>query len=70
MLSFTQLPPALEQGIYPLEKLSLSLPADLPAGEYAIEIGIDSAPYSPIYFCTDAPRHDAFYQVGEISIHN
>jgi len=25
MLSFTQLPPALEQGIYPLEKLSLSL---------------------------------------------
>lgn len=52
------------------EKFSLSLPADLPAGEYAIEIGIDSAPYSPIYFCTDAPRHNAFYQVGEIFIQN
>ena len=50
------------------EQLSITLPDNLPAGVYDVEIGIDSTPYPMIYFATDAPRDGAYYCVGQMTI--
>lgn len=50
------------------EKLAITLPEDVPAGNYVIEIGIDAKEYPMVYFATDAPRNGAYYRVGEIKI--
>lgn len=50
------------------EQLEVTLPADLPAGKYAVEIGIDAKEYPMVYFATDAERNGAFYRTGEICI--
>ncbi len=50
------------------ELVEITLPDDLPAGSYAIEISIDTKEYPMVYFATDAPRDGAFYRVGSMVI--
>ena len=49
------------------ETLSASL-EDIPAGTYAIEIGIISPHADVLYFATNAPRNGGFYEIGNIVI--
>lgn len=50
------------------ETFDIPLPADLPDGDYAIELSITAPQYPPIYWCTDAPRDENRYRVGNIQI--
>jgi len=50
------------------EAWQITLPEDLPAGTYNIEIGIETKDYPMVYFATDAPRNGGYYQMGEIKI--
>lgn len=50
------------------ENFTVQLPADMPKGEYALEIGIESDPYPTLYFATDAPGEKGFYQLGKMII--
>lgn len=50
------------------ERISVSVPSDLPKGKYTIEIGIFNDVNPLIYLCTDALRSGSYYQVGEIVI--
>ena len=50
------------------ENLQVVLPEGLKAGTYAIELGVDTQGYPQLYFATDAPRTDAFYRVGEVTV--
>lgn len=49
-------------------KISVTLPTDIIAGNYDIEVNIGNEQYPLIYLCTDAVRNDNYYQVGNISI--
>lgn len=46
----------------------ITLPDDLHAGRYDVEIGIVGEDTPRIYFCTDAERRDRYYKIGELSI--
>lgn len=48
-------------------QVTLSLPKDL-KGCCQVELGICDEEHPIIYMCTDAPRNDAYYQVGTIHI--
>lgn len=50
------------------ETLTVTLPDGMNAGTYAVELGVDTQGYPQLYFATDAPRADAFYRVGEVSV--
>ena len=50
------------------ETLTIILPEGMNAGTYAVELGVDTQGYPQLYFATDAPRADAFYRVGEVSV--
>ncbi|MBE6616645.1 MAG: DUF4832 domain-containing protein [Ruminococcaceae bacterium] len=50
------------------EKFSITLPCNMSAGEYDIEIGIYNEENPTLYLCTDAPRNGSYYKVGKINI--
>lgn len=48
--------------------ISLTLPEDIIAGKYDIELNIGNDMYPLIYFCTDAERNGNYYKVGKITV--
>ena len=50
------------------EEIKLKLPESIKKGEYSVEIGIYNSDVPVIYFCTDAARDGAFYQIGKITV--
>ena len=54
-------------GVSKLE-LCLMLPNDIEAGEYRVNVGILGEGYPTVYFATDAPYCDGYYEIGNISI--
>jgi len=50
------------------QQLSIDLPADAAPGQYQIKISITNDLVPMIYFCTNAPRHEKGYLVGEMNI--
>lgn len=49
------------------EKIVLSIPQDLPSGEYEVEIGIFDD-RSRVYLATDAPENGNFYSISSVTI--
>ncbi len=50
------------------ENVCITLPENMPAGEYDIEIGMYNDLNPVIYLCTDAVRNGSFYKIGRINI--
>lgn len=48
-------------------RLELTLPEELPAGSYALELGIVGEATPMIYLCTDAERNGRFYRLGTVT---
>ena len=50
------------------ERIVVSLPENIEAGEYDIQLGIYGQNYPMVYFATNAVRDDKFYKVGKIEL--
>ncbi|MBQ8508934.1 MAG: hypothetical protein IJ493_03405 [Clostridia bacterium] len=50
------------------ERISITLPDDLPAGDYNVELGIFNENIPLIYLCTDAERDGSYYHIGKVQI--
>ena len=50
------------------ENVCITLPENMPAGEYDIEIGMYNDLNPVLYLCTDAVRNGSFYKIGRINI--
>ena len=50
------------------ETMEICIPENIKKGEYSVEIGIYNRDIPVVYFCTDATRDGAFYQVGKITV--
>lgn len=50
------------------ERFFITVPAEAENGDYILEIGIQDENIPAVYFCSDAKRDGAFYQVGELRI--
>ena len=51
-----------------VELINITMPEDISADEYDIEIGMYNELNPVIYLCTDAVRNGTFYKVGKINI--
>lgn len=50
------------------KEVLFTLPADMKAGSYTMELGICDEEHPMIYMCTDAKRNGAYYEVGDLKI--
>ena len=51
-----------------INRASIRLPGDIPAGRYQVEIGLMNESIPQLYLATDAERDGAYYVVGEVQI--
>lgn len=50
------------------ERFFITVPAEAENGDYILEIGIQDENIPAVYFCSDAKRDGAFYQMGGLRI--
>ncbi len=51
-----------------VNNVTISLPEDMQPGNYDVEIGVFGEDTPMIYLCTNAPRNDKYYRVGEVTV--